>query len=133
MTQNRKFHLGDVLTVSTGALVSPRHMEGVYDILNYMTGDNLFTRQLPRALGECRPWILRQHPQLAECDASDVDKLNWEDWLSRQVDLFGEELTVEPIPQDDHERIDPITEAESMVNKDKIIVVQLGDDDDQQS
>jgi hypothetical protein len=37
----RPFHLGDVLTITTGRLVSPRHMDGVYDVLNFMTGDNL--------------------------------------------------------------------------------------------
>lgn len=44
----RNFHLGDILSVTTGCLLSPRRMEGVYDILNFMTADNLFTHQLGR-------------------------------------------------------------------------------------
>ena len=50
---SRDFHIGDILSVTTGRLVSPRRMDGVYDILNFMTGDNLFTHQLPRAAREC--------------------------------------------------------------------------------
>lgn len=37
----KAFHIGDVLTVTTGRLVSPRHMYGVYEILNFLTGDRL--------------------------------------------------------------------------------------------
>lgn len=103
----RQFQLGDVLSITTGKLVSPRLIDGVYDILNYMTRDNLFTHQLPRAMRECAPWVLRQHPQLGEIDASSVSKGCWQDWLSEQVDRFGETLDVEPIPRDDHERIHP--------------------------
>ena len=33
VAQTRYFHIGDVLTITTGCLLSPRHMEGVYDIL----------------------------------------------------------------------------------------------------
>ena len=32
MSETRMFHLGDVLTITTGCLVSPRHVEGIYDI-----------------------------------------------------------------------------------------------------
>lgn len=49
LREGKRFHLGDVLSITTGHLLSPRHMEGVYEILNHMTGDQLFTHQLPRA------------------------------------------------------------------------------------
>src|SRR3989338_2928760 len=63
--QTKQFHLGDVLSIATNRLVSPRHIDGVYDILNFMTGDNLFTHQLPRASDECKPYLVKQFPQLA--------------------------------------------------------------------
>jgi len=62
----REFHLGDILTITTRKLVSPRGMEGVYGILNYMTNDNLFTHQLQRATKECAPFLLEQFPFLKE-------------------------------------------------------------------
>ena len=121
----RTFDLGDVLSITTGKLVSPRHIEGVYDILNYMTRDNLFTHQLPRARQECAPWLLRQHPQLAEVDAESVTPDNFREWLERQSEMFGAALVVEPIPQDDHERKNPLTELGEMVDPEKIIVVEV--------
>jgi hypothetical protein len=48
------FILGDVLNITMGRIVSPRHMDGVYDILNFMIGDDLFTHQLLRVSDECK-------------------------------------------------------------------------------
>lgn len=58
------FHISDVLTVTTGRLVSARHMDGVYDILNFLTGDELYTHQLPRAMRECEAFLRIQFPDL---------------------------------------------------------------------
>ncbi len=73
----KSFHLGDILSITTGRLVSLRHIDGVYDILNFMTGDNLFTHQLPRASRECAPELKKQFPALAEITGDDVTKDNW--------------------------------------------------------
>jgi hypothetical protein len=45
----RTFDLGDVLSITTGRLVSQRGMDGIYDVLNFMTGDDLMTHQLPKS------------------------------------------------------------------------------------
>lgn len=60
MTKN--FHIGDILSITTDFLVSPRGMDGIYDILNFITNDNLFTHQLPRVAKECRPFLLGKYP-----------------------------------------------------------------------
>ncbi len=109
--QTKKFHIGDILTITMGHLVSPRHIKGVYDILSFMTGDILFTYQLPRAADECKPYLLRQHPQLAETDASGVNEDNYDRWIAEQVRKYGEYLPVNPIPIDDH----PIEEIEELM------------------
>jgi len=101
--ETRMFDLGDILSVTTGKLVSPRRIEGVSDILGYMTGERLFTHQLDRAREECEPWLLRWHPQLARVIGDDVNGDNWADWLAAEKEFFGESLPVYPIPQDDHE------------------------------
>ena len=127
----RAFHLGDVLTITTGRLVSPDHMGGVYNILNFMTGDNLFTHQLPRAMDECQPALLAQHPQLRavvvpdEFDGKDhVDR-----WLAEQMQRYGAELPVTPLNPADHTRIDPLTELRMRgVPPERIIAVQVEDE-----
>lgn len=122
----KTFTLGDVLSITTGRLVSPRHIDGVYDILNHMTGDNLFTHQLPRASNECKPYLLEQFPQLKDVDASGVNSENWKSWLAEQVAKYGDEFKVAPLPKDAHEFIDPLSELAEKIHPDKIITVNVG-------
>ena len=119
MSEARDFALGQVLSITTGRLCCD--IGGVYEILNYMTRDNLFTHQLPRAMRECAPWLLRQHPQLGAVDASAVTRENWQEWLLSQEARWGTTLSVHPIPQDDHTRRDPIEEAMEMFGPDRVI------------
>jgi hypothetical protein len=135
----KEFHLGDILSITHGRLVSPRHIGGVYDILNYMTGDNLFTHQLPRASEICRPILLKQHPKLAAPEVDfEVAKLEEmlqtpsgkadpkalvDGWLFTMTIEYGETLPVEPMRPADYEYRDPIQELEEKVGKDKVIVV----------
>lgn len=68
-----KFHISDVLSATTGRPVSNRHMQAIYEILNYMTGDQLDIHQLPRARKGCEPGLRRQYPQLMH-DAPEMAK-----------------------------------------------------------
>jgi hypothetical protein len=73
----KTFHISDVLSVTTGRLVSTRHMGGIYEILNWMTGDELFTHQLPRAMRQCVPLLLKSFPELSSAgDADAMAKLD---------------------------------------------------------
>jgi hypothetical protein len=131
------FHLGDILSVTTERLVSPDHIDGVYRILNYMTGDNLFTHQLPRANHECAPALLAQHPQLNAVEVPDDFGPDPEAavtaWLAEQVARYGETLPVEPLAAADHTRIDPVDELAMLKGGDRsgIIVVRLDEDRDE--
>jgi hypothetical protein len=136
----KTFHLGDILAITTGRLVSPRHMDGVYDILNWMTGDNLFTHQLPRANDECEGPLLAQHPDLAGVvapeefgDGSEGSaKLAVEEWLAKQVAAYGETREVAPLRPEDHTRIHPLAEFAIVAPGTQIIPVVVpgeGNDD----
>jgi hypothetical protein len=122
---HRSFHLGDVLSVTTGLLVSPRGMDGIYDVLNFMTSDDLMTHQLPRAVDESAPDMLRQHPDLADVAAPEEFRggEHGEGWLAEQVVRFGERRTLAPLAPTDHARIDPITELRMMAPDKPIIVI----------
>jgi hypothetical protein len=119
------FALGDVLSITTGRLVSRDHIDGVYRILNHMTGDDLYTHQLPRACDECAPVLLAQHPQLAAIEPPDefTDATHVERWLAEQEVIYGEWLPVEPVAEGVHARIHPLEEACDMVGADKVFVV----------
>jgi len=125
MSEHRNFDLGDILSITTGMLVSTRHIEGVYDILNYMTGDSLFTHQLPRAIGECQGPLLAQHPQLAEIVEPTFrgSKEAVYAWLDEMKATYGDALPVAPLAEGIHRRINPIEEACDMVGTEKVFVL----------
>jgi hypothetical protein len=129
MPETRDFHLGDILSVTTSRLVSPSHMDGIYSILNWMTSDNLFTHQLPRAGEECRGPLLDQHPDLAAVVLPDEfdGKEHVERWLAEQVARFGETRPVAPLAADDHTRINPIDELRMIAPDAKVIPIELED------
>ena len=139
-----KFHISDILTITTGRLVSTRHIDGVYSILNFMTGDNLYSHQLPRAMQECKPWLLRQIPELVPCGVPGSLK-NLDGWMAKAPTCPSEgikmwltelklmfpklrnEYEVQPIPRDDHERKDPFSELVEMVGADRVVVAKEGE------
>lgn len=129
MSETREFHLGDILTITTGRLVSPRHIDGVYDILNFMTGDSLFTHQLPRGMEECQGPLLAQHPDLAAIvppeDFGPDPEAGVAAWLAEQVAVYGEMREVAPLAADEHTHIDAITEMLMLSPHAEIIAVAV--------
>jgi hypothetical protein len=120
------FELGVILSVTTGKLLCD--LGRVYDILNFMTGDNLFTHQLPRAMDECKPAIIRQYPQLAKVTGEDITPVNAFQWLDEKAAELGDGFEVEPLAKNEHEFINPIKEIADMVGPERVVVVR-GDED----
>lgn len=106
----REFDLGDVISITTGRLVSPRLIDGVYDILNFMTGDDLYTHALPRACEAMRPVLLAQHPQLRDVEHSHVTTENWREWMDDLYARFGRSLMVAPCQPCDFQSMHPLSE-----------------------
>lgn len=114
--------LADILSITTGRLLSRQHMGGVYSILNDLTGDDLMTHQLPRAAEACVPAILAQHPQLAGVEPpEDIDVADLMAWLADAEQRYGAELAVAPLAG--WERRDPIEELCDMVGPERIVIV----------
>ena len=111
----KQFHLGDVLSVTTGVLMSPNHMGGVYDILNYMTGDDLYTHQIPRACREVAPVILAQHPSLASVHLNGMPPQDVAPTLARLVAEHGEWWPLEPMT--DYTPKHPLVEAVELMDR----------------
>lgn len=117
--ETKMFHLGDILTITTDIMVSPNGVGGVYEILDYMTGENLFTHQLPRAAGQCKPILLELYPGIAAVQVPDATNIPegmqedfWKAWLAEQVLQFGEML---PVPKlVNHTVMEPIAELLEM-------------------
>lgn len=75
------FHIGDILSITSGRLVSNRGMVGIYEILGFLTRDEVYTHEIPRLMGECRPYLAAQFPQLV---GREMD-----DFLSRLVAMLN--------------------------------------------
>jgi hypothetical protein len=137
MTTTKTFHIGDILSVTTGCLVSPRMVAGVHELLDWMTGEALMTHQLPRASRECEDNLRAQHPDLAAITVPDWTTIRRDQaetivfgWVAEQVDRFGETREVTPLPPEDHTPIDPITELKMMRPDAQIIGIVTGTDDE---
>ena len=122
----RKFHIGDVLYITTGIPLSRNHIAGVYEILDHMTGVPLMTHQLPRARETCRGPLLQQHPDLENIV---VPKLSGQDEVNRYLltleNAFGSPYRmIYPLPKGIYEQMDPITELKSMRPDAKILTVK---------
>lgn len=119
----RTFGLGAILTVTTDRMLVA-DIGDIYALLNFMTGDNLFTHQLPRAATECKPALLEQHPQLTDITVPDMpDADAYMAYVARLEDTYGAELPVTPLPADGHTHIDPLTELADMMPDKPIIAV----------
>ena len=119
-------------------------MQGVYEILNFLTGDDLYTHQIPRAMRECRPWLASQFPQLMDDAPGMPDRLAdmdrrietvsqdrasiakvIEQWVETLRVTMGlpEMLPVYELGADMHTRVDPIEEARTMIGEGNVVVV----------
>lgn len=125
---SERFHLGDLLSVTDGRLVSPDHIHGVCRILDFVTGEAHMTHQLPRGAKVVKPWLLEQHPWLEDIPVP--DGLNSKDavmsWLAPVTAKFGEFHEVEPMPFGLYVGREPIAELREMAPNAEIIVVEAG-------
>lgn len=115
-----KVTIGQVLTAGTGRLCCD--IGGLYEIMNYLTGDNLYTHQLVRAYNVCAPWVKSQCPWLAQIDESGCTPETWRAWIADLAERFGAEHELQPLPPGIWESQDPIAELTRMIGPDKIIV-----------
>lgn len=123
---SKSFHLGDLLSVTTERLVSPDHMNGVYRVVDFVTGVEHLTHQLPRAVRVVAPWLLEQHPWLSDIPVP--DGLNGKDavvsWLALVAAKFGEFHEVAPMPFGMYVGREPIAELRELAPNAEIIVVR---------
>lgn len=58
-----KFDLCTIVSVTSERLVC-NNFADVHELLDYMTNSSLFTHELPHAADTCKPYILKQYPEL---------------------------------------------------------------------
>lgn len=126
-TDTRSFHIGDLITVVEGHLVSPDHMTGIYNVVDFVTGQEHMTHQLPRAAREVTPWLLEQHPWLADITVPDGlgGEAGVREWLAPVIEQYGERHEVRPLPDGAYVGREPIAELQEMAPHAQVITVQV--------
>lgn len=97
MDRKRMFHIGDLLSITGEKLVSPRLMEGVSDLMEFVTQEQLATLGLAAMRDKVRTHLLKQYPGLLRVNEDAVTAKNLQDWLAEQSARFGEYLEVQAI------------------------------------
>lgn len=125
MSETKNLPTEHVLSVVTGRLMGA--IGGVYEVLNWMTGESLFTHQLPRVGREATPVLLAAFPQFQSAvdEAEQVNTENWQEWRTKWLERFGEYTAVPKLSNDQHERIDPFSEAAEHFPPDRLMIINV--------
>lgn len=125
----RAFHLGDLLSVTSGMLVSPNHIGGVYNVIDFVTGEAHMTHQLPRAAKVVTPVLLEQHPWLADVEvpANLSGEAEVIAWLAVATAQWGEQHEVTALPLGAYVGREPLAELREMAPHIQIIEVNPED------
>jgi hypothetical protein len=120
----QEFPTRDVLSTITGRLMGD--IGGVYHVLNYMTGESVFTHQIPRISREAVPVVIAMHPTMQQAidEAEQVTPENFATWRDTWENRYGQTIAVPKFGADTHERIDPISELAEKVHPDKIVTIK---------
>ena len=97
------FHLQDLLSIITHKKLTD--IKGLKSILHYMSGDPINEAnmgQVSKIIEMCRPFLIEQHPQLANINADNVPKEDLFEWLEQQIELFGDYFPVKKIQRSNH-------------------------------
>ena len=124
MDDSMAFPTADVLSTITGRLMGK--IEGVYRVLNWMTGESVYTHQIPRIGREAVPVVLAAHPELAQAieESEQVNPSNYLEWRATWERRYGDTIAVPKFDADSHERIDPLSELSEKLRPGKIVVVR---------
>ena len=126
--------MGDLLSVTDGRLVSPDHIGGVYNVVDFVTGEAHMTHQLPRACDVVGPWLLEQHPWLADVEFDfDIPKGADRDqamavvmaWLEGVVAEHGEMHEVEAMPFGMYVGRELVAELREMAPHMQVVPIEL--------
>lgn len=118
-----------IASILTTHLLSVNGIQGVYEILNYMTGEPVFTHQIPRCVREAQPVLEAALPEVAawvktsgyeSVDGPETHKV----WIASVNEYWkGRTFEVPRMGINQHESIDPVSELAEKVHPRKIMIV----------
>jgi hypothetical protein len=92
------YHISDIITVALDRMVSNRGMDGVYDILGYMAGADLFTHHLPEVGRQAEIALKAEHPFLKEIEVPEIhSEAEAQAFVAEMGQKYGEYHVVTPM------------------------------------
>jgi hypothetical protein len=127
MTVPQRFALADILSVSTGRLLSKG--AGIHGLIEHLAGHPVWIHQLPRYAGPCALALVDQLPWLADIPEPTHIKTEQDvaDWMAPLVARYGAEHDVRPMAPGWVEQRDPIEELVERVGPDRVIPIPVED------
>lgn len=132
MVEQREFATLDVLSVTTGMMLSRRCIDAVYEVCGFVLGDKGLTIfQLPAASEVASAVIFEQHPALAEVEITvDKSRPEWPAELQAicdaAVQFHGETLVLQPAKDPAWVAGNGLRDIVAMKGSDKVFPFRLG-------
>lgn len=108
---NRSFDLGTILSITSKRVFTDER--NIYDILEFLFGNEVYSHQMPRVMNITSTYILSFYPGLKGIGKKEIIN-DWQDvkaFITKQKETFGDNLVLSPMPKELCEYIDPIEEA----------------------
>ncbi len=110
-----RFHIGEIITTATGTFMCPTGMQGVYDLIEHITGEQHQGHQLGRASDDILDELCRQLPWLAGLTIPPfTGKTAGMAILDQLAAEHGEYHHIEPLPFGAYVGRDPLPEAAAL-------------------
>jgi hypothetical protein len=101
-SDTRDFAIGDVITVTSGRLIGPSGVDGIYEILGFLTDGPVFTHALPTVARLVEPSLYDQYPWLKNVDVPaglDTEE-KCKAFVAKIAAVRGETLTLRRVPKE---------------------------------
>lgn len=137
-TTTTHFDLGVILTLTTHHLLG--EFSEVHKALERLTGESVWTHQIPRVMREVEPHLRHCFPQFYEeelvqrvktfCEslgdqAPEIRNASIIVFVGQLSQTYGNDFELPPMPGDDYTSRDPVEELNEMVGPERVIVVSL--------
>ena len=88
----------------------------LYDILNYLSSDEIYTHQIPRVMKVAKSYVLEKYPQLDGVGKVVVinNEQDVKTFIDEQKNIYGDSFGLSPMPNEMYQHIDPIDEIIEM-------------------
>ena len=100
MNQTKEFPTEAVVSAVSGIMLVDDFGE-IYEVLNFLLEDNLFTHELPAACDRARPYIYARYPWMADLDLPPGNLTALNATMSHVIAEHGPTLTLTPLKENE--------------------------------